>query len=484
MTSRVETVQDAGLLGRARFQLGSLGFMAGAFAVDVLLIVCLAVLTGSGYHLAVYGTIGEIENYATVGALAALSYTLPFLFRNEYRIHDYLEGRRSFRRVFMVWNYAVLSLAVIGFLTKSTGIYSRGWLTVFYVAGLSGMTALSAITGALLGSLIDRGRLSCRRVMLVGSNDEVRRVGDIMIAARAGVRVVAMMALAGPADSDQDGVACTKQLLREAVERARTLHVDDVVLLADWSRDAQIHHIVSAFSALPVSIHLGASNLLGQFSDAHVSRLGAVTALSLTAPPLGPVQALAKRVFDVSVATVALVLLSPLFAAIALAVSLESPGPVFFRQRRRGYRSAEFRIWKFRTMSTLDDGDVIVQASANDARVTRVGRFLRRFNFDELPQLFNVFSGEMSLVGPRPHAVAHDKIFEQRILSYPRRLNVLPGITGWAQVNGHRGRTETDDAMRARVDCDLYYIDNWSILFDLYILALTVLSPRAYRNAH
>jgi lipopolysaccharide/colanic/teichoic acid biosynthesis glycosyltransferase len=112
-----------------------------------------------------------------------------------------------------------------------------------------------------------------------------------------------------------------------------------------------------------------------------------------------------------------------------------------------------------------------------------VGRYLRRFNLDELPQLINVVCGEMSLVGPRPHAVAHDQIYEKRILSYPRRLNVKPGITGWAQVNGHRGRTETDDAMHARVECDLYYIDNWSIPFDLYILVLTVLSPKAFRNA-
>jgi lipopolysaccharide/colanic/teichoic acid biosynthesis glycosyltransferase len=135
-------------------------------------------------------------------------------------------------------------------------------------------------------------------------------------------------------------------------------------------------------------------------------------------------------------------------------------------------------------MSTLDDGPHIEQARADDARVTAIGRYLRRFNLDELPQLLNVLKGEMSLVGPRPHAVAHDQIYEKRILSYPRRLNMKPGITGWAQVNGFRGRTETDEAMRARVEYDLYYIDNWSILFDLYILGLTMCSPKAFRNAH
>jgi lipopolysaccharide/colanic/teichoic acid biosynthesis glycosyltransferase len=135
-------------------------------------------------------------------------------------------------------------------------------------------------------------------------------------------------------------------------------------------------------------------------------------------------------------------------------------------------------------MTTLDDGDIVKQATENDCRVTAVGRLLRRTSLDELPQLINVLKGEMSLVGPRPHAVAHDRFFERRIAEYPRRLNVKPGITGWAQVNGFRGPTKTDDAMRQRVDYDLYYIDNCSIGFDFYILLLTLISPKANRNAY
>ena len=260
--------------------------------------------------------------------------------------------------------------------------------------------------------------------------------------------------------------------------------MDDVILLVEWSRTDLINQIVEAFRAMPVAIHLAAPGPFGHFPDARVSRFSAVTALSLTAPPLDSMQLAAKRAFDLSVTLPALIMLTPLFALIAVAVKTTSPGPVFFRQRRRGYNSREFRIWKFRTMTTLDDGPVIVQAQANDERVTAVGRFLRRFNLDELPQLFNVIIGEMSLVGPRPHAVAHDQYFEDKIVSYPRRLSLKPGITGWAQVNGCRGTTDTVDKMRARVEYDLYYIDNWSIMFDLYILFLTVCSPKAYRNAY
>jgi lipopolysaccharide/colanic/teichoic acid biosynthesis glycosyltransferase len=165
-------------------------------------------------------------------------------------------------------------------------------------------------------------------------------------------------------------------------------------------------------------------------------------------------------------------------------IKLDSPGPVFFAQRRYGFNQQPFRIIKFRSMRTLDDGAVIRQVSADDPRVTRIGRWLRRWNVDEIPQLFNVLTGDMSLVGPRPHALSHDREYERRISLYARRHNVKPGITGWAQIHGHRGETDTDDKMRNRVEHDLFYIDNWSLWLDLKIIARTVLSPTAYRNAY
>jgi exopolysaccharide biosynthesis polyprenyl glycosylphosphotransferase len=206
--------------------------------------------------------------------------------------------------------------------------------------------------------------------------------------------------------------------------------------------------------------------------------------ITIASPPLGPWQLLTKRVLDALVAGVALVLLAPLFAVIGILIKLSSPGPVFFLQRRSGYNGVEFRIFKFRTMVTLEDGDRITQASKGDPRVTKIGRILRRCNLDELPQLLNVLRGEMSMVGPRPHAVAHDREFARQIASYARRLNVPPGITGWAQVNGFRGPTRTTDVLCARIEHDLYYIENWSVHFDLYIVFLTLFSPNAYANTH
>jgi Undecaprenyl-phosphate glucose phosphotransferase len=481
VTLQVETFRDRSTQPASRLVLGSAAFTITAFLLDVLAIFGLGLITGIAYHIYAYGAVGDLSNYAEVGGVAALCYTLPFLFRDEYRIQDYLEGRRHPGRTFVVWNYAFLSLAVIGFLTKTTGIFSRGWLAAFYIAGLCTLTALSAGVGVMLRSLLDAGRLATRRIMLVGSQDEICRITTLMSGDRSGVRIVAHQVL--PAAHERSLGTVLNPALAEATATARALHVNDVIVLADWSRDDLVDQIVKAFMVLPVTVHLGASGLLGRFSDARVARLGGLTALSLTAPPLGPLQALIKRTFDMVIAAVALVLLSPLMVIIALLIKFDSRGPVFFLQRRRGYNLNEFRIWKFRTMTTLEDGDVVVQAQANDSRVTRVGHYLRRLNFDELPQLINVLRGEMSLVGPRPHAVAHDKQFEQTILSYPRRLNMRPGITGWAQVNGFRGRTETDDAMRERVEYDLYYIDNWTVLFDVYILFMTVFSPKAFRNA-
>jgi lipopolysaccharide/colanic/teichoic acid biosynthesis glycosyltransferase len=169
---------------------------------------------------------------------------------------------------------------------------------------------------------------------------------------------------------------------------------------------------------------------------------------------------------------------------VALLIKLDSEGPILFLQRRYGFNQKPFRILKFRSMRTLEDGAVVRQATVNDPRVTRIGRWLRRWNIDEIPQLINVIKGDMSLVGPRPHALSHNHEYERKIALYARRHNVKPGITGWAQIHGHRGATETDAKMSKRLEYDLYYIDNWSLVLDFAILVRTVVSPHAYRNAY
>ncbi|WP_268995458.1 exopolysaccharide biosynthesis polyprenyl glycosylphosphotransferase [Microvirga roseola] len=182
-----------------------------------------------------------------------------------------------------------------------------------------------------------------------------------------------------------------------------------------------------------------------------------------------------KRALDLTVALLALFFLLPLFLAVAFAIKIDSRGPIFFWQTRRGLNGRPFRILKFRTMTVLEDGGVIEQAKRGDARVTRLGKELRRTSIDELPQLVNVIRGEMSLVGPRPHALAHDEYYGQLIENYSARHSVKPGITGWAQVNGARGETPEVADMRRRVELDLWYADNWTVGLDLRIIATTAI---------
>jgi exopolysaccharide biosynthesis polyprenyl glycosylphosphotransferase len=191
-----------------------------------------------------------------------------------------------------------------------------------------------------------------------------------------------------------------------------------------------------------------------------------------------------KRAFDLGAALAGLVLLSPLFLIVALAIKLDSNGPVLFRQLRHGRNEQAISVFKFRSMRVMEKGGEFKQAQRNDPRVTRVGRILRRTNIDELPQLLNVLVGDMSIVGPRPHAIAHNNMFREAIAPFSRRHSVKPGITGWAQANGHRGETDTIAKMARRVEFDLHYIDHWSLWLDLKIVFMTLLSKQAYCNAY
>lgn len=464
---------------RPRVTLSRLTFSIFAVLAESLTIVSVSILAGASYSSMRYGTTGELVHYVMVGCLAAWSFALPSIIREDYRAEAILEGRRNTKRLLMIWTSAFLALAVIGFLTKSSQMFSRGWMVTFFLLGFAAVLCINFLVRQALVASIEFGLLARRKLMVVSVDQDVRLTARDLMGKNSCAEVTAVVKL--DAHTGRDDFKPSD--LDNAVSWARSLNIDDIIVLADWSRTSKIDQIVSAFSVLPAAIHIGAASVVGKFSRPRINRVGDTSVLSLRGRPLEPGQAIVKRAFDVVAAGLALVLLAPVFAAVMLAIRLDSKGPALFLQRRRGYNQRVFQIWKFRTMTVMDDGDNIVQAQRNDARVTRVGRILRRYNIDELPQLVNVLRGEMSLVGPRPHAVAHDRMYETSIMQYPRRLNMRPGITGWAQVNGMRGRTETERAMMQRLEYDLHYIDNWSLGLDFYIILLTVLSPRAYHNA-
>ncbi|MDE2362159.1 MAG: exopolysaccharide biosynthesis polyprenyl glycosylphosphotransferase [Hyphomicrobiales bacterium] len=459
--------------GNAAFLRGAFGLLAAI--TDAACILLGALVAGVGYHLAAYGWPGPVEAFVHLGLSVALVFVVANVMREDYALAHFFRFRGHARRTLILWNLVSVCALAYGFLTKTTGDISRATILIFYLAGFAALIGGRALLVRTVLHRASAGSIALRRVFLVGSEAEIDSFASRYKPWESGMQVVAAAVLRG-ADTLTDDLAL-------AAASSRMLRPDDVFILAPWSDSATIDACIDSFVRVPASIHLGPERVLDRFGDARIEKIGAVSSLHIVRRPLSAGEVALKRGFDFLVACAAVFLLLPLFLLVALAIKLESRGPVFFLQRRYGFNQEPFRIVKFRSMHTMDDGRHVPQAQENDPRVTRVGRFLRRANIDELPQLLNVLTGEMSLVGPRPHALAHDQMFEQQIAFYARRHNVKPGITGWAQVNGLRGDSSSEEALRARVEHDLYYIDNWSMTFDLKILLLTIFSGKAYRNA-
>jgi Undecaprenyl-phosphate glucose phosphotransferase len=412
--------------------------------------------------------------------IAVLVAFIPLL-RNEYRSGFYLARDDMFRRTLTIWNMAFVLLFLVAFATRRTEESSRGAVAVFYALGF---VALWSVRVAIRRALRVAARLRlilAQRILVVGTDDGIDTFAERYRPWNYGYEVVGMIAVR--ASAAEGGGADLGVDLDGAFEIAREMGVAEVYVAVPWSQTDIIDGCLEAFLNTPVAIHLAPEPILDRFDRVEIARVGPIASLELTRP-MSASDVVAKRCVDVAVAGLTLVLLLPLLALVAILIKLDSPGPVFFRQTRYGFNQRPFRILKFRSMTCFEDDADVPQATPFDPRVTRIGRFLRRSNIDELPQLFNVLAGQMSLVGPRPHAVPHNRAWERRIALYARRHNVRPGITGWAQVNGLRGETDTEDKMRRRVAHDLYYIDNWSMMFDLRIIVRTIVSPKAYRNAH
>ena len=372
------------------------------------------------------------------------------------------------------------------FLLKISTDYSRGAF-IFQIISVS--IAICTDRAFLLlwfRIAIVHGNVETSRAILIGDEHCCSKIIDELRA--AGTRVVASFSL--PRDYELQKAPIDNQTLaqntniRKIADQCRTMLADDIVILAGREDLILASNLAHWLSKLPCNTHIAPLDDVRFLTRSQVVDFGNVKTLRLCRRPLSWVDLAVKRTFDIVVAAVALIALSPLLVVTALAIKLDSRGDVFFRQLRHGYNNREIRVLKFRTMISSEDGNRhFKSATENDGRITTLGQILRRTNIDELPQLFNVLCGEMSIVGPRPHATDHNKMFEDIILPFVRRHNVKPGITGWAQVNGHRGPADTLQNMEKRVECDLFYIDNWSFFFDLKIILMTIFSRKAYRNA-
>ena len=454
-----------------------IGFGYLAALIDFCAIVLAAAASNTIYKLATFGLFPDVEPVTEVGILVGALVVVCNIQRSEYTIRQFDSFSGHVGRCISVWNLAFFCVLALGFLTKTTDVFSRGATGVLYIAGLLTLGGARAMMVGLVEATKRRGLLPQRRLVVVGFESQLTAFVQRYDLSRSGMEIVSAAVI-------REGEVYLNDDLALAAATVRVLRPDDIVIAVPWSQTRIIDACVDTFLRTPAEIHLGSETILDRFSEAEVAQLGPIASLNLTRRPLSILQRVEKRVFDTAIAALALVLLSPLFAIVALLIRLDSPGPVFFLQRRYGFNQEPFRIVKFRTMTALEDNANLISATRFDPRVTRIGAFLRRTSIDELPQLLNVLAGDMSLVGPRPHALAHDQRYDSRIAQYARRHNVKPGITGWAQVCGLRGEIASEEKMRRRVEHDLYYVDNWSLWFDVKIIALTVFSSKAHFGAY
>lgn len=388
-------------------------------------------------------------------------------------------------KIWLSWGFTPPMLLTFAFATKTGEDYSRIVTLVWFLFAPTFISLVRYGTRRVQGELHKRG-VATRAVHIVGAT----KMGA-MLAQRIFDDVTSGMRVEGYFDDrdperleDMGPLGAPLGRLNDLLELARKGQVDIVYIALPLRAESRISEIVRKLADSTASVYVVADFLVFDLVHAQWSNVQGLPVVSVFESPFYGVNGWLKRVEDLVLGSIILVLIAFPMALIAIGVKLSSPGPVFFRQRRYGLNGEEIRVLKFRTMKVLEDGAAVQQAKKGDQRVTRFGGILRRTSLDELPQFLNVLTGEMSIVGPRPHAVSHNEMYRRMIHGYMLRHKVKPGITGWAQVNGWRGETDTVEKMEQRVNHDLHYIQNWGLLFDLKIILKTIFGSGTRQNAY
>jgi len=448
-----------------------------AVIIDILIILSAGVLADTIYRLATTGS-GETTEYLAAAAVVAALFTSLLKGRDFYKATGLLAWTSQVRAVTLTWIGVFMFLAGCVFALKIGGTFSRGTIMSFAAIGLFGLVAHRTFWRRALESGLASGKWSGRTIVLISENPPASDLQQQLL--RHGFRIQRHFVLA----ADNSHPSHWDDIISQAISYTRRSNVDEVFVAVELQCWAKIQKSAERLRLLPLPVNLVAVGPTSKLLMQPVSAIGNATVIELQRAPLNSFERSVKRAIDIVLAGTALIALMPLLTLVAIAIKLDSPGRVIFRQTRHGFNGKPFNILKFRTMTVLEDGDSVKQTVRLDKRVTRVGLWLRRTSIDELPQLINVLNGEMSLVGPRPHAAAHDNYFDQVIANYAFRQRMKPGITGCAQVNGSRGETPTVDAMQRRVQLDIWYIENWSFQLDLVIMFRTIIEIVRGRNAY
>jgi len=376
------------------------------------------------------------------------------------------------RDTFVGWSIIVAILLFLGYATKLSYQFSEQVILTWFIATPLALLASHFTVRLIADKLRSKGGL--RSAVIVGDNET-----SLKLAKRIKELPYLLIDIRGFFDSRDDsrilqGIGPRLGEITDVASYARKHNIEMIFISLPMSAQPRVREILDDLHDTTASIYFLPDIYIFDLMQAHFNNVGGIPVVAICESPFSGIDSVVKNVSDFVLATIILLLLSPLMLCIALAVKLTSPGPAIFKQRRYGLNGEEIIVYKFRSMKVSEDGAKILQATKNDPRITKIGDFLRRSSLDELPQFINVLQGRMSIVGPRPHAVAHNELYRKLIKGYMLRHKVKPGITGWAQVNGFRGETEVLEKMQSRIDLDLNYLQNWSIWFDLWIIMRTV----------
>lgn len=418
-----------------------------------------------------------------VGLIAVIVFLLISQLTGCHRRTDIGTPDREMIRLVATWALTVLVLTGFAFATRFGQQLDRSATTLWIIL-VPALVGLGRMCQRIIQYALLRRGIGVRRVAIAGLNElGLQTHQNILGDPSLGLQMIGFY---------DDRVDCRDQAtkpksatktqsesvlsgsLSELVQKARQGQIDTVMITLPMRAEDRIKYLLDQLSDSTVSVYIVPDFFVFELLHSQWTSMGGLPAVSVFENPLFGVDGVAKRVADLAIASAAIVASAVPMMVIAILVKLSSPGPIFFRQRRYGLDGREILVWKFRSMRTCDNGPVVKQATKGDPRVTRVGGILRKTSLDELPQLFNVIEGSMSLVGPRPHAAAHNEQYRSLIRGYMLRHKVKPGITGLAQVNGCRGETETLDKMQRRVEWDHRYIRSWSLWLDIKILFQTV----------
>ncbi|MEZ5829099.1 MAG: undecaprenyl-phosphate glucose phosphotransferase [Hyphomicrobiales bacterium] len=455
--------------------------------VEFLIVAAL----GFAIYLAYVEHEGESAHIIYLGAvlIAATANMAIFQALDLYQIPAFSSFVRSFTRVAIAWTVVMAGMMSLAFFVKVGAEFSRVWIAGWYASGLLALFGERLALSFLAKRWIREGRLYRRAVIVGGGAEAEHLIKALEASADTDIRIVGIFDDRGP-ERVSPLIAGYPKLgnIDELVDFARGSRLDLLIVSLPVTAEKRLLELLKKLWVLPVDIRLSAHTNKLRFRPRTYSYIGNVPFIDISDKPIADWDFVKKWLFDKIVATLAVIVLAPLMALIAFAIKLDSTGPVLFRQKRLGFNNELINVYKFRTMYVESaDAEASKLVTKDDPRVTRVGRILRKTSLDELPQFFNVVKGDLSLVGPRPHALkakAADKLYADAVDGYFARHRVKPGVTGWAQINGWRGETDTHEKILRRVEHDLYYIENWSVTFDLYILLMTPFALLKGDNAY